>query len=68
MRYKNYVFNWKENKMNAIVRNNTIKAANAQVATDCFMREFGNLKKNTINFIQEVDMGGNPVGEKIIPE
>lgn len=66
MKNKNYIFNWQENKKNSIVRNNTIHAADAKAATDCFMREFGNLKKNTINYIQEVDMNGNPIGEKIV--
>ena len=65
MRNRNYVFNWQENKRNSIVRNNTIHAMDAKTATDCFMKEFGNLKKNTINYIQEVDMSGNPIGDRI---
>ena len=32
------------------------------------MRTFGNLKLNTINFIQEVDKEGNPIGEQIKPD
>lgn len=67
---KNFVFEWFENiKHNKpIVRKNTIHARNAQDATAAFMREFGNLKKNTINFIQEVDKNGVNIGEPIIPE
>lgn len=68
MKNKNYIFNWQKNGRNSIVRNNTIQAVDAKTATDCFMKEFGNLKKNTINYIQEVDMEGNPIGEKIVSD
>jgi hypothetical protein len=67
-RYRRFMFNWKENKVNSVSRNNLVQAADAKSATDIFMREFGNLKKNTINFIQEVNMAGEPINEKIIPE
>jgi hypothetical protein len=32
------------------------------------MKTNGNLKKNTINFIQEIDGNGIPIGDKIIPD
>ena len=52
----------------ALIRKNTIHAKNAQDATAAFIRTFGNLKKVTINFIQEVDNKGNNIGEPIVPE
>lgn len=39
----------------------------AKAATALFTRSFGNLKKNTIVSIQEIDEKGNPVGEVITP-
>lgn len=63
---KNFIFNWHKNDRNAFERNNLIKSSDAQSATEAFMKVFGNLKKNTINFIQEVDAEGSPIGEKIV--
>ena len=67
---KNFIFEWFENRMfdNPVVRNNTVHARNEQDATAAFIRTFGNLKKVTINFIQEVDNKGNNIGEPIVPE
>jgi hypothetical protein len=45
-----------------------VEAETPSAATSVFMRTFGNLKLNTINFIQEVDKEGNPVGEQIKPD
>lgn len=41
--------------------------SDAKAATDVFCRTFGNLKKNTIEAIQEINMKGEPVGEPILP-
>jgi len=65
---KHFIFNWQKNELNPIVRNNKITAVDAKAATSAFMSNFGNLKKNTINYIQEVDIDGNSIGEKIVPE
>ena len=67
---KNFIFEWFENRefSNPVVRKNTVHAKNAQDATAAFIHTFGNLKKVTINFIQEVDNKGNNIGEPIVPE
>ena len=39
-----------------------------QSAALAFKQAFGSLRKNTINFIQEVNSNGEPIGEKVIPE
>lgn len=67
---KNFIFNWHENiKFGKPVNRNTrIESIDAENATKVFMKTFGNLKKNTINYIQEIDKNHNPVGEKIIPD
>lgn len=64
---KEFIFNWQKNERSPIVRNTHIKSHDAQSATSVFMKEMGNLKKNTINFIQEVDKEGNNIGEPIVP-
>lgn len=64
---KNFIFNWQKNERNPIVRNTNIKSIDAQCATEVFMSNFGNLKKNTINYIQEIDSKGELIGEPIIP-
>lgn len=40
----------------------------AKNATDVFKSSFGNLKKNRIISIQEIDENGTPIGEAIIPD
>lgn len=45
-----------------------VRASDPQTATRVFMQNCGNLKKNKINYIQEVDNEGNLVGEKIVPD
>ena len=67
---RHFIFEWFENKKfrEPAVRKNTVHARNAQDATAAFIRTFGNLKKVTINFIQEVDNKGNNIGEPIVPE
>lgn len=67
---KTFIINWHKNEKYGpvIERNSTIKTKDAKSAVECFMKTNGNLKKNTINFIQEVDKNGIPIGEKIIPD
>ena len=67
---KNCIFEWFENIKfgEPTIRKNTVHARNAQDATAAFICTFGNLKKVTINFIQEVDNKGNNIGEPIVPE
>lgn len=67
---KTFIFNWQINKKynpNVTRTKTKIKAIDAKTATDAFMKNFGNLKKNTINLIQEVDELNQPIGEKIVP-
>ena len=70
MANKRFIFNWYKNEKYStpITRENMIEAETPSAATGVFMRTFGNLKLNTINFIQEVDKEGNPVGEQIKPD
>lgn len=71
---KNFIFNFHKNvKFGTPFDREVIitSAQDAKHATDIFMRRFGNLKKNTINFIQEIseiNENGeyNLIGEKII--
>lgn len=39
----------------------------AKAATDLFCRTLGNLNKNEIVSIQQIDKNGNPIGEPILP-
>ena len=41
--------------------------SDAKAATEIFSKTFGNLKKNTIVSIQELDEKGAAIGEPIIP-
>lgn len=69
--YKTFVFNWYKNEKygQPIVCNNTIVATSAKAATGLFMQAFGNLKKNTINYIQEINPDTKEnIGEPIIPD
>ncbi|MCD8211030.1 MAG: hypothetical protein LUC37_05750, partial [Prevotella sp.] len=50
-----------------IDRTNLIESTDPQSATENFMLNFGNLKKNTINYIQEIDIDGTKIGEPIYP-
>lgn len=75
---RNYNFEWFENKDNkygtARHRFNTIRLSapsgktsiDAKIALNIFINSFGNLKKNTIVRIKEMDEHGQ-IGEDIIP-
>ena len=67
---KTFIINWHTNeKFGATVdRKTVVKTKDAQNAVTVFMKTNGNLKKNTINFIQEIDENGIPIGDKIIPD
>lgn len=73
---RTFVFNWYENTRygEPIKRKNSIMLGgtsdighDAKNATELFCKNFGNLKKNTIISIQEINDKGEPVGEPIIP-
>ena len=67
---KNFIFEWFENRKfgEPAIRKNMMHAKNAQDATAAFMCTFGNLKKVTIKFTQEIDNKGNTIGEPIVTE
>ena len=74
---RNFEFTWYEkndrlkmeryNKVQAAVVDTAEIGTAAKLATDIFCRTFGNLKKNEIVSIQEIDKNGNPIGEPIVP-
>ena len=74
---RNFEFTWYEkNDRLKMERHNKIQAAvvdtaeigiAAKLATDIFCRTFGNLNKNEIVSIQQIDKDGNPIGEPIVP-
>ena len=70
-------FTWHENVKfgQPVVRTNRVMVASngdvgqaAKAATNVFTKNFGNLKRNNIISIQEVDEKGNKVGEPIVPQ
>jgi hypothetical protein len=67
---KTFIINWHPNEKYGVVidRKSIVKTKDAQSAVTAFMKVNGNLKKNTINFIQEIDGNGIPIGDKIIPD
>ena len=67
---KTFIINWHPNEKYGPVidRKSIVKTKDAQSAVTAFMKVNGNLKKNTINFIQEIDGNGIPIGDKIIPD
>lgn len=76
MKQRIFIFNWHENTRygNPIERKNSVSITktndighDAKQATEVFCKTFGNLKKNTINSIQETDEKGEPIGEPITP-
>ena len=74
---RNFEFTWYEkNDRLKMERHNKVQAAvvdtaeigtAAKLATDIFCRTFGNLNKNEIVSIQQIDKDGNPIGEPITP-
>jgi hypothetical protein len=73
---RNFAFKWYANTRygSPIERTNLVLVSgtgdigsDAKSATDVFCKTFGNLKKNTIVSIQELDEKGTAIGEPIIP-
>jgi hypothetical protein len=66
---KTFEILWFKNEKygNPIERKVVIQSSDAQSALQVFMSANGNLKKNTVIHIQELDKEGNPVGEPIVP-
>lgn len=66
---KKFSFKWHKNEKYSepLTRFTEIIAVDAKSATEVFMANFGNLKKNTIESIQEFNEHG-PVGDPIVPE
>ena len=77
MKNRNFAFTWYKNEKygTPIMRTNSVTVSNApsdtgiaaKNATELFCRQFGNLKRVTIEKIQEYDENG-PVGEPIVPQ
>ncbi len=67
---KTFEILWFKNEKygNPIERKVVVQSIDAQSALQVFMSANGNLKKNTIIHIQELDKNGEPVGEPIVPE
>ena len=70
MKTKTFEILWFKNEKygNPIERKVVVQSIDAQSALQVFMSANGNLKKNTIIHIQELDRNGEPVGEPIVPE
>lgn len=74
---RSYIFSWYENNKygNPIIRTNKIYLIrptgkteyDAKAALKIFMVNFGNLKKNTIVSIKELDENNKQIGEDIVP-
>lgn len=70
-----FIIKWKENKRYALERENLVNVTkdtgdigiDAKAALNLFCANFGNLKKNEIIFIQEVNEKGENIGEPIVP-
>ena len=75
---RNYRFEWYKNEKygKPLIRHTFIKVSPAtgkvekdrKRARELFCAEFGSLKYNTINKIQELDEEMNQIGEDIIPQ
>ena len=66
---KNFIFEWYKNEKyhEPIIRHTKIQTCDMKNAVYVFRKSFGSLKKNTINFIQEIGINGIPIGDKVIP-
>ena len=66
---KNFIFEWYKNDKyhDPIVRHTHIESTDMKSAVYAFKKTFGSLKKNTINFIQEISSTGKSIGDKVIP-
>lgn len=72
---RSFIIKWKENKKYALERENLVNVIkdtgdigiDAKAALNLFCANFGNLKKNEIISIQEVNEKGENIGEPIVP-
>ena len=72
---RSFIIKWKENKKYALERENLVDVTkdtgdigiDAKDALNLFCANFGNLKKNEIISIQEVNEKGENIGEPIVP-
>lgn len=72
---RTFEITWYKNDRNPIERKNRVLVTrptgaiekDAKVALGIFSAEFGNLKKNTVVSITELDKDGNQIGELITP-
>lgn len=66
---KTFEILWFKNEKygNPIERKTVIQSIDAQSALQVFMSANGNLKKNTVIHIQELNKKGEPIGEPIVP-
>lgn len=66
---KTFEILWFKNEKygNPIERKTVIQSIDAQSALQVFMNANGNLKKNTVIHIQELNKKGEPIGEPIVP-
>lgn len=72
---RSFIIKWKENKKHSIERENLITVSresgdigiDAKAALNLFCANFGNLKKNEIISLQEVNENGEHIGLPITP-
>lgn len=72
---RSFIIKWRENKKYALERENLINVTkdtgdigiDAKAALNLFCANFGNLKKNEIISIQEIDANGESIGLPITP-
>ena len=72
---RSFIIKWKENKKYALERENLVDVTkdtgdigiDAKAALNLFCATIGNLKKNEIISIQEIDENGKNIGEPIVP-
>ena len=72
---RRFIITWRENKINSLERNTIISVVkpigdigqDAKSALNIFCAFNGNLKKNEVISIQEIDEKFNPIGEPIVP-
>lgn len=72
---RSFIIKWKENKKYALERETLVDVTresgdigiDAKAALNIFCASFGNLKKNEIISIQEINEKGENIGEPIVP-
>lgn len=66
---RNFIFEWytRDKNHEPIIRHVRIQTSDMKNAVYIFRNNFGSLKKNFINFIQEITPNGAPIGDKVIP-